>query len=118
MSIIQINGADIPAPLPFSVEIADQDLNSDTDANANLHRNRVNVKRKIALEWGPLTWNQISTILTAMKDVFFDATYPDPLTGSYETKRFYVGNRKAPVCHVEDDGTIMWQALQLDIVEK
>lgn len=117
MSIIQINGADIPAPLPFTVTISDQDLNSDTDANAELHRNRVAVKRKIDLEWGALEWNEISTLLKAIKDVFFKVTYPDPETGKYETKTMYVGDRTAPTCVVED-GEIYWLGLKANLVEK
>lgn len=117
MSIIQINGADIPAPLPFTVTISDQDLNSDTDANAELHRNRVAVKRKIDLEWGALTWSEISKLLKAIKDVFFEVTYPDPETGEYETKTMYVGDRSAPTCVVED-GEIYWLGLKANLVEK
>jgi len=117
MSIIRINGAEIPAPLPFSVGISDQDLNSDTDANAELHRNRVAVKRKLDLEWGPLSWPDISKILKSIKDVFFDVTYPDPETGNFETIRAYVGDRTAPICIVEGD-QITWAGLKANIVEK
>lgn len=118
MSILQINGADIPAPKTCKVLISDQDLNSDSDANAELHRNRVAVKRKISNEWGPLTWPEISRVLTSIKDVFFNVTYPDPQTGKYETKKMYVGDRTAPIAVLQDDGSIMWEGLTADFVEK
>lgn len=118
MSILQVNGAEIPAPETCKIGISDQDLNSDTDSNAELHRNRVAVKRKISNEWGLLTWAEISKILTSVKDVFFNVTYPDPQTGKYETKRMYVGDRTAPIAVVQDDGSIMWKGLTADFVEK
>ena len=118
MSILKINGAGIPAPKICKIGIADQDLNSDTDSNAELHRNRVAVKRKITNEWGPLTWSEISEILTSVKDVFFNVTYPDPQTAKYETKKMYVGDRTAPIAVVQKDGSIIWEGLTADFVEK
>lgn len=118
MSILQVNGAEITAPKTCKIGISDQDYNSDTDSNGNLHRNRVAIKRKISNEWGPLTWTEISRILTSIKDVFFNVTYPDPQTGKYETKRMYVGDRTAPIAVLQDDGSIMWEGLTADFVEK
>lgn len=118
MSILQINGADIPAPKTCKIGISDQDLNSDTDSNGNLHRNRIAIKRKISNEWGPLTWSEISNILTSIKGVFFNVTYPDPQTGKYETKKMYVGDRTAPIATMQENGSIMWEGLTADFVEK
>ena len=118
MSVLQVNGADIPAPSSLQVAISDQDLNSDTDANGNLHRNRIAIKRKLTCEWGPLSWQDTSKLLSAIKDVFFDVTYPDPQTGKYETKRMYVGDRSVPVLILNDDGSISWGNLSANFVEK
>lgn len=118
MALLEINGAVIPAPSKCSIGIADQDIDSDTDANAELHRNRVAVKRQIQNEWGPLSWSEISTILTSIQDVFFNVKYPDPQTGKFETKRMYVGNRTSPVAVLNDDGSITWQGLTADFIEK
>lgn len=118
MSILQINGADMPAPSSLQVTVADQDLNSDTDANGNLHRNRITVKRKLSCEWGPLSWTDTSKLLTSIKDVFFNVKYPDPETGKFETKRMYVGDRTAPVLIENNDGSIEWGNLSADFVEK
>lgn len=117
-SIIQFKGEDIASPLPFTVTISDQDLNSDSDSNGTLHRNRITVKRKLSLEWGPLEWASISKILTLTEDVFFSCKYPDPKSGNFETKTFYVGDRTAPICCEQEDGSIMWENLKMDIVER
>lgn len=118
MSILQVNGADMPAPSSLQVTVSDQDLNSDTDANGDLHRNRITVKRKVSCGWGPLSWQDTSKLLTAIKDVFFDVTYPDPQTGKFETKRMYVGDRTMPVLILNDKGSIEWGNLSADFVEK
>ena len=118
MSILQINGADMPAPSSLQVTVSDQDLNSDTDANGNLHRNRITIKRKVSCEWGPLNWADTSKLLIAIKDVFFDVTYPDPQTGKFETKRMYVGDRTVPCLILNDDESIAWGNLSADFVEK
>ena len=44
-------------------------------------RDRIGVKRKIALEWPPLTQREISTLLAAVSSVFFTVTFPDPQQG-------------------------------------
>lgn len=118
MAILKINGADIPAPKTCKIGISDQDYNSDTDSNGTLHRNRVAIKRKISNEWGPLTWTEISKILTSVKGVFFNVTYPDPETEKYETKRMYVSDRTSPIAIEQEDGSIMWEGLTADFVEK
>lgn len=117
MNILEINDTVIPSPTRIQVIISDQDLNSDTDANMELHRNRVAVKRKISCEWKSLTWDEIKTILTAIKDVFFNIRYPDPETGNFETKVFYVSDRTAPVLVTKGD-SIIWEGLACDFVEK
>lgn len=117
-SVIQFNGEDIASPLPFQVLISDQDKNSDTDSNGDLHRNRITVKRKISLEWKMLSWPDISKILTLTEDTFFKCRYPDPKTGNFETKIFYVGDRTAPICVEQPDGNVLWEGLSMEIAEK
>lgn len=118
MSIIKINGEDIPSPLPFEVALSDQDLNSKMDGNGDLHRNRIAVKRKINLEWGPLSNMEIRKILMLTEEVFFNCTYPDPKTGKFETKRFYISDRTAPICSGETEEEIEWLGLKANLVEK
>lgn len=117
MNILTIKEIAVTAPAKLSVGISDQDVNSDTDANATLHRNRVAIKRKLSCEWGDLSWNEISTILNASSDVFFPIKYPDPKTGNFETKTFYVGDRTSPVALIKNN-TVEWQGLSCDFIEQ
>lgn len=117
---ILINGVALPvAPAEMEVGIMDLD-NAETTtrtADGTLHRDRIAVKRQIELSWNALKWNDLSAILTAMKDEFFQVTYPDPMTGTTQTKTFYVGDRKAPVA-MERNGITWWRGLQLTLIER
>lgn len=50
--------------------------------------------------------------------MFFSVRYPDPQTGKFETKQMYVGDRTAPICCEQEDGSLMWESLKMDIVER
>lgn len=117
---LKINGQDI-AEHPSSFQVTPMDLDDGEStvrtADGTLNRDRIAVKRQIEMSWGPLSWSKISAILQAMDGVFFSFTYPDPMTGKYETKTFYVGNRPAPFAVAKGD-EIMWNGLKVTLTEK
>lgn len=117
---LKINGADIavmPAELTVTVLDLDDADSTTRTADGTLNRDRVAVKRQIEMSWNALRWSDISAILSAMELVFFDVTYPDPMTGQHETKTMYVGNRPAPVAF-EKNGVVWWQGLQITLTEQ
>lgn len=117
---LSINGQEIGVyPSQFTVTTMDLDDGESTvrTADGTLNRDRIAVKRQIEMSWGPLPWSKISAILSAMENVFFPFTYPDPMTGKYETKTFYVGNRPAPFA-VAKGSEIMWNGLKVTLTEK
>lgn len=117
---LEIDGQEVAAyPSAFTVTVLDLDdgESSVRTTNGELSRDRIAVKRQIEMSWGPLTWAQISSIMRSMEDVFFPVTYPDPMTGEYETKTFYVGNRPAPFA-VAKDNEIMWTGLKVTLTEQ
>ena len=117
--MLEINGIPVTAPSVFQVDV--YDIDSEATARNTLGdmlRDRVAVKRKIICEWPPLTMAEASAILQAVQDVFFEVTYPDPVTGSTEeTKTFYVGDRQMPLLLVKDGG-YLWQGLKMNFIEK
>jgi len=115
--MLKINGVAIAAPSVFQVDIADIDGETRRNARGDLIRDRVAVKRKLNCEWPPLTMGEISTLLQAVKDVFFQVTYPDPMTGRTETKTFYVGDRSMPLLLVKG-GQYLWKGLKMNFIEK
>ncbi|WMT39748.1 hypothetical protein RE628_20480 [Paenibacillus sp. D2_2] len=118
--MLKINSQEI-AEYPSSFQVTTMDLDDGEStvrtADGTLNRDRIAVKRQIEMAWGPLKWDRISSILRSMEDVFFPVTYPDPMTGKYETKTFYVGNRPAPFA-VAQGTEIMWNGLKVTLTEK
>ena len=116
--MLSINGGAIASPKSLEVTISDLDGESNRNANGELIRDRIGVKRKIALEWPPLTQSEISALLTAVSGVFFTVTFPDPQQGVV-TKTMYVGDITAPA-NVYDTKTkqFKWQGLKMNFIEK
>ncbi len=93
--MISINGVQIATPKTYEVTVSDLDGESNRNAKGELIRDRIAVKRKLNLEWRPLTQTEIQTLLNSVSDVFFTVTFPDPELGMI-TKTMYVGDRTAP----------------------
>lgn len=114
--MISINGVVIATPKTFEVEISDLDGETNRNANGDLVRDRIAVKRKLILEWPPLSQSQISTLLKAVSSVFFSVTFPDPELGVI-TKTMYVGDRTAPVYQCAN-GEVNWKGLKMNFIER
>ncbi|OSA92554.1 UNVERIFIED_ORG: hypothetical protein B2H93_14440 [Clostridium botulinum] len=115
--MLKINGVAIAAPKTFQASINDIDAESNRNANGELIRDRIATKRKIELEWGPLDDAECSTILKAVKNVFFEVEFPDPIEGKFMIKTMYVGDRTAPM-YVFSDGKPKWSCLKMNFIEK
>lgn len=116
--MLKINGVVIATPKSFEVGIQDIDGESNRDANGNMHRDRITIKRKLDLEWGPLTQNQISILLNAVSSVFFTVTFPDPQLGMV-SMTMYVGDRTTPAYKYDTvTNTVKWQGLKMNFIER
>lgn len=115
--MLKINGVAVAAPKVFKVDISDIDGETNRNAKGDMIRDRVATKRKLNCEWAPLTMAQISTLLKAVKGVFFTVEYPDPMEGSFITKTFYVGDRTTPMLYMKD-GAPMWEGLNMNFIER
>lgn len=118
--LLKINDVEI-ASYPDSFTVTPLDLDNGESsvrtADGTLTRDRITVKRQINMSWGILKWAEISSILQAMQDEFFNFYYPDPMTGSYVTKSFYVGNRPSPFT-VSQGAEILWSGLNVTLTER
>ena len=116
--MLSINGVEIATPKSFEVAISDLDGESNRNANGEMIRDRIGVKRKITLEWPPLTQSEMSTLLTAVSGVFFTVTFPDPQQGVV-TKTMYVGDRTAPAYFYDTRiKQVKWSGLKMNFIEK
>lgn len=117
MAILTIAGVEVKDPSVFQVDLQDIDKESERNANGTMQRTRVAVKRKLTVEWGPLSNSEISKILKSVSDVFFTVKYPDLELGGITTKTFYTGDRSAPVLRV-NKGVTRWEGLKTNLVER
>lgn len=116
--MLKINGVAVSTPQVFQVDIIDLDSDeARRNILGNMTRDRIAVKRKLNCEWAPLTMSQISTLLNAVKDEFFQVTYPDPFVGGETTKTFYVGDRQMPLYSIVQ-GQILWEGLKMNFIER
>lgn len=95
----KVSGTDFRSPSAITWSI--QDISS-PDAGRTLdgimHKERLAVggqKRKLKLTWNMVRYGtESSTILQAFTPEYVDVKYPDPQTGSVETKVFYTGDKE------------------------
>jgi len=116
--MFKINGVDVPTPSKYEPDIEDIDGETNRNGYGDMLRDRIAVKRKLILEWPPLTYTQMMNLLKAVKDVYFTVTYPDPELGEV-TKTMYVGPRKA-AAYSYDKTTkeVKWKGLAMNFIEK
>src|SRR5690625_1718975 len=101
---LKINGQPLRVhPKEFRVTLLDLDDAETTTrtADGRMNRDRIAVKRQIDMRWTAVKASDMASILQSMQAEVFDFTYPDPMTGQYETKEFYVGNRPSHVPFVQ-----------------
>lgn len=114
--MLKINGVAIATPKVYEVTVQDLDGETNRNANGDMIRDRIAVKRKLNLEWQPLSQSEISTLLTAVSGVFFTVTFTDPQLGMV-TKTMYVGDRTSPAYQFKN-GEVKWSGLKMNFIEK
>lgn len=115
--MLKINNVEMPSPKPYTVSINDIDGNTNRNADAIIYRDRIAVKRKLSLEWGPLTQNETQTLLNAVSSEFFTCEFLDPQTGTL-TKTMYVGDRSTATLVLDSSGHVWWNGLKMDFIEQ
>jgi hypothetical protein len=119
MALLRINSIDLPVPTVLQPGIQDLDSEDGTGRNqaGEMFRDRIAVKRKVHCEWGPLSKAEMKRLLSAISDVSFALTYPDPLEGSLKTITAYVGDRTVPMLMPISNSDWMWAGLSADFIE-
>lgn len=98
MAMITVDGVAVKTPSAFSWGLQDvSDSASGRTLDALMHKNRIAQKRKISLSWNHPTPQEAAAILQAFNPEYVRVRYPDALSGTNETRTFYVGDRSAPM---------------------
>jgi hypothetical protein len=113
-----INGSNVTQPIEVVYNRYDLDSEeSFRSLSGEMQRDRIAVKVKLECRWNALTASQMSQLLQAMDDVFFEINYFDPFEGQYVTKTFYVGDRSAPVYSIAG-GKVIFKSFSANFIEK
>lgn len=127
MDKLQINEVEIAKmPNELKITLADLDYSSSGSVtravDGTLSRNRIagGPKRTIEMQYSALPWATMSALLTQMQDEFFDVYYPDPMSGTYETRTFYVSDRPVGVIKttLNKGSNITWGGMTFTLVEQ
>lgn len=97
--MLKVNNVALPCPASFQWSL--QDISS-SDAgrtqDGEMHKMMITQKRKLVVEWTFKDWTDAATILQAVNaSEYLSVEYPDMMSGTYETRTFYVGDRTVPV---------------------
>lgn len=76
---------------------------------------RIGQKVKLELCWNFISIQKCSEILQMFNPEYITVTYLDAMTGGYETKEFYVGDRKAPAYNTRMG---LWENVAFNIIER
>lgn len=114
----KVDGVAMPCPTTWNFGIMDVSLGeSGRTDDALMHKNRVAQKRKIQVGYSARTPNVMTTVLQAINPEYINVYYYDLLSGRYETRTFYVGDRTAPFKYWWD-GKHVIESLSFDLIER
>lgn len=115
----------MPDPKLQGLTVALQDLDSENStrtASGKMVRDRIvggaNAKRKLSITWPAMGAEDMRTVLQAISAAFFVVKYPDPYTGAWRTAWFYAGDRTAPVYNGTGPDAMLWDGLEVNLIER
>lgn len=118
-NFLEIEGEAVPTPSLF--EWALQDISS-SDAgrtqDGKMHKDRTVQVRTLKLTWNNPTPSVVSKILKIVnKKVYMNVTYQDAMENKKLTKKFYVGDRTAPM-KIWTVGNKRYEQLTFEFIER
>ena len=115
--MLKINGIDAPSPSALTVSLEDVSAAVERSAAGLAVRDYAGAKRKLKLRWAHLTGEQLSALLQAVDAAFFDARYPDPVTGAAATVRCWCAARSMGALRMRD-GAPVWTDIEMEWMER
>lgn len=118
MAMLKVNGTLIKTPSEMTWGLQDvSDSASGRTQDALMHKNRIAQKRKLSLAWNNPTRAETASILQAFNPEYIDISYPDSMSGTDETRVFYVGDRSAPY-KIWTLGNKRYSQVSFDVIER
>ena len=120
-TILKVNGVFIQDPSDLEYQRYDMDSEDGSGRNQQglMLRDRVASKVKLVCKFPPLKGDDVSALLQAIDNVFFELEYPDAYTGKRRTMTCYVGDRTIPAYSIDKDtGEILWNGVSANFIER
>lgn len=117
--MLKIRDEDMISPSSFGWDLEDM---STEDSKRTLdgisHKDLIRQVRKLTCTWVGLTQAEASKLLSQVNQtIYFPLTYPDAMSGTDETRRFYVGPRSAGMQQYQI-GNIIYSSVSFNFVEE
>ena len=118
-AMITVDNVELKCPSAYTYGLQDvSSADAGRTQDAVMHVMRVAQKVKLELEWQGLTWAETAAIMQAFNPEYIQVKYPDMLSGQYETKTFYTGDKSAPVKQwFSDAGQKIIDKISFNIIE-
>lgn len=114
--IRSVDGSAVKCPSAYQYSLSDlSDSAAGRTEDTYMHKNKIGQKVKLSLEWKNITIAECSAILKAFNPEYIKVEYLDAMSGEYETKTFYVGDRSAPMYNCEKG---LWSNVSFNITEQ
>lgn len=111
-----VDGQYVRSPSSYQYGLQDVSMaDSGRTEDALMHKNRIAQKVKLTLSWQNIPIEDCSQILNLFDKEYIDVCYLDPKAGGYVTKRFYVGDRTAPMYN---NTLHLWNNVSFNIIEQ
>jgi hypothetical protein len=107
-----------PMPTPSEMNISYMDLSkAERNANGLMIIERITTKRKLEIKYTYLNSADLSKLLNAVSPTFYNVTFLDVKTGTYQTASMYCGDRSVGWLDYIDD-IPRYKDLSFDLIER
>ncbi len=119
--VLKINGQWLrdPVTLEYGLQDVDAGDGAGTNQQGLTFRDRVRTRRTVSCSWGLLDSQDMSDLLQAMNDEFFELEFPDAYTGQRQTMTVLAGAKATPCYrYVPAEDRWLWQGVSVTFTER
>lgn len=118
-TMLWVDGRAVKTPSTFAWGL--QDVSGSqagrVELNDLMYKNRTSQKRKLSLGWNNPNVAETAAILQAFNPEYISIRYPDALSGTYQTREFYVGDRSTSL-RSWMPGRERYTSVTFDVIER
>lgn len=113
--MLKINGVAMPTPSDMTPNIYDL-TEGERDSTGTMHIDLIATKYKLECTWSILNQANMTKILNATKNITFNVSFIDPVTGTEKTINVYKGDRSTPIFRIAN-GENIYKDFKINFIE-